>query len=179
MIRPSLVTRLNRAAFRPAPALLLVAVALTASACTRTLDAEQLHQSISTGINEQLAMPIASVACPEDRAMAAGDTFECTAVPEVGGRLTIAVTQADDSGDVTWKVAKTEGLLDLRLVETSVADNLRAQAQVEATVSCGGRWKAIRTGEVFPCEARTTAGEAVPIDVTTEDADGGISWKTR
>lgn len=159
-------------------ALLLVAlVAVGTPACTRTLDAEVLHQAIASGLNEQLALPIASVSCPADRPIAANDSFDCTATPVAGGELTVTVTQSDEEGNINWKVSRTDGLMDLQLVEASVAEGLRSQAQVEATVTCGDRWKKITPGDVFSCEARVADGEAVAVEVTTTDGEGNISWK--
>jgi hypothetical protein len=156
--------------------LLVIAIAVGMSACTRHLDADVLQQSIASGLEEQLALPVASVQCPADHPIRSGDTFECTATPREGGQLAVAVTQTDDQGNINWKIARTDGLMDLQLVETSVAEGLRTQADVEATVSCGGRWKAIRPGEEFSCEAQPATGEAVTVKVTTSDADGNISW---
>lgn len=158
-------------------ALTLAALSVTLGACSRTLDMPALHQSISGGLNTQLAMPIASVTCgPEDRQMKAGEVFECTAIPQAGGRLTITVTQKDDTGNVTWEVTKTEGLLDLDIVEASVRDGLKAQAQVDATIDCGGRWRLAKPGEAFTCQATMADGRTATVSVTTAE-EGNISWK--
>jgi len=150
---------------------------LPATACTRSLDMAALDRSISEGINAQLQLPIATVSCPAgDRALKAGDKFNCTAAPKEGGRLTVTVTQNDDAGKVSWEVTKTEGLLDLDKVEASVKEGLKTQTNVDATVACEGRWKAAKVGEVFQCQA--TSGEhKATVEVTTRDLDGNISWK--
>jgi hypothetical protein len=154
-----------------APALALLA------GCSTSLDMAALNQSISTGINQQLALPIASVTCPtEPRALQAGDTFECVATPQAGGKLTITVTQKDAAGNVAWEVTKTEGLLDLDKVEAAVAAGLKAQAQVDATVDCGDRWKAAKPGEVFQCQASVADGRKATVKVTTKDTEGNIDW---
>jgi len=158
--------------------LLAVVLGLGASGCSRSLDMDALHQSIRSGLNDQLALPIASVQCPAgDRALQAGDTFTCTATPTEGGRLTVTVTQKDAEGNVAWEVSETAGLLDLDLVETSVTEGLKAQAQVDAKVSCDGRWKASKPGEVFQCQAETTDGRKATVEVTVTDTEGNISWK--
>jgi len=138
-----------------------------------------LDRSISDGINTQLQLPIATMSCPAgDRAIKAGDKFDCTATPKEGGRLTVTVTQKDGAGNVSWEVTRTEGLLDLDKVETSVKEGLKAQANVEAIVACEGRWKAAKVGEVFQCQA--TSGEhKATIEVTTKDLEGNISWKVQ
>ncbi len=157
--------------------LILAAPILAATGCSRSLDMAALDRSISDGINTQLQLPIATVSCPAgERAMKAGDTFDCTAAPKEGGQLTVTVTQKDDAGNVSWEVTKTEGLLDLHKIEAAVKEGLKAQANVDATVACEGRWKAVKVGEVFPCQA--TSGEhKATVEVTTADREGNISWK--
>lgn len=157
----------------------LLASVLGVAGCSRTLDMTALKQSISDGVNAQLALPIASVECPADRTITAGDTFDCTATPEAGGRLTITVTQKDDEGNIAWEVKQTEGLLDLQKAEAAVAEGLKSQAQVDAKVDCGGRWKAIKVGETFECQVAITDGRTAVVEVTTEDAEGNIGWKVR
>ena len=139
-----------------------------------------VDKSIREGIAAQLGMAVATVDCPkENRVAKKGDLCTCTVSPEVGGRLTVTVTQNDDQGNITWSVTTTEGLLDLQKVQASVVDGLKAQAGVESTVDCGGRWKAIRPGEVFECRATSADGQTATVEVTTDDSEGNITWKVR
>jgi len=138
-----------------------------------------LDRSISDGINKQLQLPIATVSCPAgDRPVKSGDKFDCTATPKEGGRLTVTVTQKDGAGNVSWEVTKTEGLLDLAKVEVAVKEGLKAQANIDATVACDGRWKAAKIGEVFQCQA-TSGDHKATVEVTTKDLEGNISWKVQ
>ena len=147
------------------------------AACSRSVDVAALSQSISSGITEQLALPIANVTCPaEERPLQAGDKFECVATPQAGGTLTVTVTQKDGDGNVAWEVSKTEGLLDLDKVEAAVAAGLKAQASVDASVDCGQRWKAAKPGEVFQCRAAVADGRNATVKVTTKDVEGNIDW---
>ena len=156
--------------------LLIVAAAILAAAgCTRSLDIAALERSISDGINAQLQLPIATVSCPPgDRPLKAGEKFDCTATPKEGGRLTVTVTLKDSN--VSWDVTRTEGLLDLRKVEGAVKAGFKAQTNVDATVTCEGRWKAVKVGEVFQCQA-TSGDHKATIEVMTNDLEGNISWK--
>jgi hypothetical protein len=156
----------------------LVAV-LALAGCSRNLDMEAVKKSIGDGLASQLGLKVASLECPPNRPVKAGDAFECVASPEGGGRLTVKVSQKDDASNVAWEVVKTEGLLDLAKVETAIRTGLKEQANVEATATCGGRWKAAKAGDTFECQARTAAGQDVPIVVSVADDNGAISWKTR
>ncbi len=157
----------------------IVALA-TLGACSRNINMADVDKSIREGIAAQLGMAVASIDCPEEqRAAKKGDIFTCTVSPDVGGQLTVTVTQNDDQGNITWSVTKTEGLLDLQKVQASVVDGLKAQAGVEATVDCGGRWKAIRPGEMFECKATSPDGQTATVEVTTDDSEGNITWKVR
>ena len=156
----------------------ILAATLGLAGCTQNLNMDAVKKSVADGVNSQLSLPIASVDCPATRPVKAGDAFECVATPSGGGRLTVGVTQQDGAGNVTWKVLKTEGLLDLQKVEASVRTGLKEQAKVDATVSCGSRWKAAKAGDTFDCQAK--AGEqAVGIVVSVTDNEGNISWKTK
>lgn len=173
---PPLVAR------RPArlPLLACVLTPLVATAgCTQMLSMEGTAKAISEGLTNQLAMSIASVTCPDSREIKAGDVFECVATPAVGGRLTVQVTQKDDTGNVTWEVTKTEGLLDLTKVEASVKQGLAQQANLEASVTCGDRWRAIKAGDAFECQAAAGEGQAVTVVVSVTDGEGNVSWETK
>lgn len=157
----------------------VVGLSFIAAGCTRMLDMDALKKSVSEGVNGQLALPLAEVSCPTDREIKAGDVFDCLATPEAGGQLTVKVTQKDDEGNIAWEVTRTEGLLDLQKAEAAVMEGLKTQAQVDAKVDCGGRWKAIKVGEAFECQVATTDGRTAVVEVTTEDAEGNIGWKVR
>ena len=172
---------MNRVPFSPRQfsSLLILALPILASTgCTRSLDMAVVDRAISDGINTQLQLPIATVSCPAgDRPVKEGDSFECIATPKIGGRLTVTVTQKPDADKVSWTVSRTEGLLDLDKVEATVKDGLKAQ-NVDATVNCDGRWKAVKVTEVFQCQA-TSGDHQATIEVTTMDQEGRISWKVQ
>jgi hypothetical protein len=145
--------------------------------CSTKLDMAAIDKSVKEGLSSQLSLPIASVACPQEPMVAkAGATFECTATPEVGGKLTIKVTEKDDAGNIAWEVTKTEGLLDLQKVEQAVAAGIAEQTGAESTVSCGGRWRAAQAGDSFDCQATAADGATSTVTVTSKDADGNIDW---
>jgi hypothetical protein len=165
---------------RPLALAVCAGLAIGLAACSTTIDMNAVSKAVSEGINAQLSLPIVSVACPtESRTAKAGDTFECIATPKDGGKLTVKVTQDDDKGNVKWEVTKAEGLIDLKAVEESVTKGLKEQASVEATVSCGGKYRAAKTGETFDCVAKTTDKGDATIVVTMTDGTGNISWAVK
>ena len=160
---------------------LIVATALIAvTGCTNTLNMEGARKPVSEGLAKQLELEMAAVTCPpESRPLQAGDSFECTATPKDGGSISVKVTQQDDVGNITWEVAKSEGLFDMNLVEASVQQGLMAQAGAEATVSCGARWRVGKAGDTFECEVEDADGGVSTAVVTVKDAEGNISWSVK
>jgi hypothetical protein len=165
---------------RASSTLTVLALAVATVACSRTLNLDSVKTAISEGLTSQLGLPIASVTCPaEAPAVKAGNVFECTATPKDGGRFTVKVSQKDDQGNIAWEVVKTEGLLDLAKVEAAVQKGLKDQAQVDATVSCGGRWKAGKAGDRFECAAKAATGQDATVVVDVTDNEGNINWAVK
>ena len=169
--------------FLQSPASLSLAVMTCTAAlvgCSQTMDPRSIAPSIVEGVQKQAQITLASVDCPtEARPLKANDTFECVGNIQGGGTAVIHVTQTDETGNVTWKLGKISGLLDLGKVEESIVTGLKSQADVDARVTCGGKWKSAKQGDAFECEATAPDGTAVPIVVTVADNDGNIEWKTK
>jgi hypothetical protein len=145
-------------------------------ACSQTLKMDTVKSAVSSGVTTQVGLTVASVTCPDTREVKANDTFECTVAPQGGGRLTVKVTQKDDQGNVNWEVVKTEGLLDLAALETQIKTGLKEQAAIDATVSCGGKFRATEPGKSFECTATDAQGAKAQVAVTMKDAEGNVSW---
>ena len=174
-MRPVVPVLADRSRLAPA----LLALALSAG-CSKHLNVDAVAPAITQGVSDQVGLKLASVTCPSDpRPLAANDTFNCTGTVDGGGSLTIAVTQTDDTGNITWKVARTDGLIDLAKVEGSIVAGLKAQAHVDAKVTCGGKWKAASKGAAFDCQATAPDGMPIPIGVTVTDDNGNVSWETK
>lgn len=159
---------------------LLCAGLMASMACSTTLDMKAIETSVTSGVESQMSLPVASVACPKETKTAkAGDVFQCVVTPKDGGKATVTVTQSDDKGNVKWEVTKLEGLLDLGVVEQSVVKGLKEQASIDATVSCGGgKLRAAKAGGTFDCTAKSDKGD-IGIVVTMNDGEGAISWATK
>ena len=174
MSRSASVVRLSRRAVR---SLLLPAVLIALGACGVTVDIAGVEKSIQEGVVQQLGLAMKSVTCPtESRAAKAGDTFECTGKPEIGGSLSVQVTQKDDQGNIEWKVLKSTGLFDMQEAEAAVAKGLADQLGAEVKLSCGERWRLGGAGDTFVCEGEDAEGAIPPVTITVKDAEGNISW---
>jgi hypothetical protein len=90
-----------------AAGLALCATAVVAVACqtTLTLNDDNLETEIASWI-EQQGGGTSTVACPDDRPIQQGDTFQCVATFPDGSTATLQVTQSDNSGNVTWQVVE-------------------------------------------------------------------------
>jgi hypothetical protein len=159
-----------------AAGLLFVCFALGSAACQRMLDMGRLQSLIQSGLTEQLGLPFKSVSCPENRDMKAGDVFQCKAVAETGGDLTIEVTQKDDSGNVNWKAVDAERVMSLAKLEEQIKEGLARQLKVEAAVTCGdSRMRIAIAGATLECTA-TAGNESRAVAVTMDDDKGNVTW---
>jgi hypothetical protein len=156
--------------------MLLLAGALLLVGCQQHLDLDNLKGIVSQGIQDQLGLVVSSVECPEQVMIESGNTFDCTASPEGGGELAVKITQNDDEGNVTWEVVDMEGILDLGLLVGQIESGLAQQAQIQATVDCGGKFRATKVGETFQCSVLDAAGNRGTVTVTVNDAEGNVSW---
>ena len=153
----------------------LTAAASMLAACQSSLDMTKAEALIKTGLAEQLQMPIASVSCPDERALKSGDVFDCTATAETGGDLTVKVTQADDTGNIKWELTNGDEVLLLSVLEENIGAGLAEQVDVDATVDCGGKMRVSVPGQTFECTA--AVGTVVrTVVVTIDDKQGNVSW---
>lgn len=91
------------AALACAPAILLALPGCSFSTGSDKLDTDKLEREVVKGIKEQLNID-ATVTCPDDVKVKAGDVFECQAKSSDGTTGTVTVTQKDDKGNVDWKL---------------------------------------------------------------------------
>ena len=83
----------------------LIMLLLGATACAgRPLDEITMESSIKAELGRS-GIPGAVVTCPNDIKAWKGSTFTCTAAAK-GETVTLQVTQTDDQGHVTFKIAK-------------------------------------------------------------------------
>lgn len=154
----------------------VMGTAVLIAGCTQTLDMPKAEAAISAGLTQQLGVAVAKVTCPESREMKAADAFACLADIDGGAKLTIQVTQKDGEGNINWKVARSEGLINLAAVEASVKNGLKERAGIDATVRCGGKYRSAEPGKTFECTATDGQNQAT-VTVLMKDLEGTISWE--
>ncbi len=83
----------------------LCTLVVAATACTKTIDNTSLESSIKAQMEKQTGVSGITVTCPEEIKAEQGGTFTCSAAAQ-GEKVTLQVTQTDDQGHVTFKVAQ-------------------------------------------------------------------------
>jgi hypothetical protein len=145
------------------------------SASDQMVNIDAVKLAIRNGISA-LGLTAAAVTCPDYRVKVAGDTFQCDAVLQGGGRILTKVTQNDDQGNVAWEIVKYEGLLDLATIETVVKSGFKEQAGIDVTVVCGGKYRVAEAGKTFECTATDSHGTETKVTVSMKDTEGNVSW---
>lgn len=119
--------QMRRTSVLPVAAGLAAVVAFSAACSASTLDIGKLEQSITDKITA-VDVPVKSVECPENREVKAGDAFECTAITGNDVRVSIAVTQKDDTGNIGFEVGKQVFSSEkvVPVIEQNFSDNGRS-----------------------------------------------------
>ena len=82
-----------------------LSVVLLAGCGDRTLDTSRLETQIAKTLSERTGRPITTVDCPNDVQAKKGGQFACTVTTSRNESVRVNVTQDDDQGGVTWKLA--------------------------------------------------------------------------
>jgi hypothetical protein len=83
----------------------LALVLLTAGCGQSKLNTGKLESQIQKTLSDRTGFPIKSVSCPSDVKAKKGANFRCTVTTERNESVPVNVTQDDDKGGVTWKLA--------------------------------------------------------------------------
>jgi hypothetical protein len=83
-----------------------LALVLSTAGCGQSkLNTAKLESQIKTTLSDRTGFPIKSVSCPRDVEAKKGARFRCTVTTGRNERVPVNVTQDDDKGGVTWKLA--------------------------------------------------------------------------
>jgi hypothetical protein len=85
-------------------AVVVLVLAAAAVSCSKTLDTSGLETTIKQNLEAELGATGIQVTCPTGLKVEKGATFNCTVAVPGSGSLSIAVTQTDDKGNVTYKI---------------------------------------------------------------------------
>lgn len=66
--------------------------------------------------------------------------------------------------------------LDTNKLESEVVKGIKAQLNIDVTVSCPDDVK-IEQGDVFECQAESADGNTAPVVVTQKDGEGNVDWR--
>ena len=157
---------------RPTCAVVVVALALCGSACTKYQDMARIRAGISAGIAQQSGLQVLLVSCPESRKAEPGDHFECAVTLE-NGSVTVDVAQ-DEYANATWK--QREAFLDMRMTEKAIVGVLKSRGRNDVTVSCPGNKRPSTAESVFECSIMSATAGSIAIKVTVRDIAGRVDW---
>ena len=82
-----------------------LAASVLAGCGEKKLDTAKAESAIRADIARQTGLGIESVRCPDEVEAKRGGRFRCVATARSGDRGSVRVTQRDDHGTVTWKLA--------------------------------------------------------------------------
>jgi hypothetical protein len=121
-------------------------------------------------IELQTGADVSSVDCPEDVKPEKGGKFTCKATAADGSKATINLTQTSDEGDVHIDAP----LVQVVIMEDSMAESLRMQLGKQATVDCPDLVATKAGGVQLTC--RSSSGGRKKNIAVSVDAQGRITW---
>jgi hypothetical protein len=153
----------------------------------QTLDADKVAAAVQSDLQSRVGDAAKlDVTCPEDVAIKAGATTECTAT--VGSQTaSYKVTLTDDAGGFSFQ--PIEAIIDLDKAQTTIAGQLAAKTAGKIagswSLTCdpadGERLYVVAVEETFECAAKATDSNGTrttkDIVVTVDDTDGNVTWQ--
>jgi hypothetical protein len=167
--------------------------------CANTVDSRKVADSIKQDITQNGGTSLNQVTCPGSIKPEAGKSFDCVGEMDNGYTFTITATQQDTKGAITWDVPNAKGLINIPKLEEFMQEALASEISTRPSVTCGGRYRAVKPGEGFECQVAYKILKPVPtpktvkgkpskpkppievsqtekISVTTDDS-GNINWQ--
>ena len=68
-------------------------------------------------------------------------------------------------------------LLNLSKIEESLQQTIKEKAKVDVTADCGGKIRAVKTGDIFNCQIKNKQGKTRDAQITVKDDKGQINVK--
>jgi hypothetical protein len=144
---------------------------------SKKLDTAEAQRQIAALTERQVGVAATGVSCPADVEVATGTTFSCTGKVD-GQAVSFTVRETDGKGNV--HIDSDNSFVDIAKVEASVAEQVGAEAGVDASATCdAGGHKVLVDGVGNPITCTVTNAEdpTDTLDVTaTVDDNGDVSW---
>ena len=151
--------------------------ALSTSPATSTPTTGSNIRKVETALQrlytERAGVPLESVTCPDNANLKAGGAFECKATAQ-GVNFGIQINMQNNEGKFD---SKTKGLLILTKIEELLQQAFKEKAKVDVTTDCGGKLRAVKTGDTFTCKVTNKEGQTRNATVTVKDEQGQINVK--
>ena len=145
---------------------------LSLVACTSTIEGGDIEEQVAEDIQDEQGVAV-EVVCPDDIEAKDGGEFTCTATDPDGNEIPIEVVQQDDEGNVNW----TMNVLNLPVIEESLAPDVTAQVNAEITIDCPDQLVVAEAGNSIDCEATDDLGGEGIIRITATDSEGNVEWE--
>ncbi|MGY1708411.1 DUF4333 domain-containing protein [Geodermatophilus sp. SYSU D00758] len=143
-----------------------------------TIDTAEAERQIAALTEDQVGLAATGVECPEDVEARAGNTFTCTATLD-GQETSFTVEQTDGEGNVEFTSDHTYTLV--ADVEGFLADEIGAQAGVEAVATCEAEGRTVLVGATqapLACTVTNATDATDSVDVAAEvDDTGTVSYE--
>jgi hypothetical protein len=151
----------------------ILGVVLAASAlvagCGKVIKKDSLEGGIKSAF-EKAGLKLKSAECPADRPVKAGDVFDCTGELDEGGKVTVNVTQKNDTGHVSFDI------VGFVFTEATVNELLTKAAGSKVEAKCTKKVAVLRKGESVSCEYKI--GENTDkIEYTAADDEKSLKAK--
>ncbi|RFU20358.1 DUF4333 domain-containing protein [Geodermatophilus marinus] len=143
-----------------------------------TIDTAEAERQIAALTEDRVGLAASDVTCPEDVEARAGNTFTCTATLD-GQETSFTVEQTDDEGNVEFTSDHSYTLV--ADVEGFLADEIGAQAGVEAVATCEADGRTVLVGATqapLDCTVTNATDATDSVDVAAEvDETGTVSYE--
>jgi hypothetical protein len=158
--------------FSPAAVIVMAYPLIGCGSSKPTLDTAAVQRAIAQSILTQRHVHT-NVRCPSKVPRKAGVRFTCVASLQVGS-YPVSVIETNGSGRVRYENSAPLVILDIKKVETAIAESILRQRHLHATVTCPAEVLQ-QAGVAFNCTA-TVGGKPYPFTVTQVDGNGHVRY---
>lgn len=162
----------------PSPSASIVATPTSTpspTAVSKSQATQDLESRLSKAFTNVTKVPIASVDCPAQFDIKAGNRFNCQAASD-GQSFTLVVELTNPDGQFRWN---TQGLLVLPKLEQFIQNRIRAKGGPDVTADCGGKIRVVQSGDTFECKVAGAQVQPRFAQIKVKDEQGGVDISLR